>query len=204
MKIWPEPLTLSGDYCTLEPLSLDHHDDLTEAVRDGELWNLFYAAIPKPDEMKNEISRRLMLQEKGSMVPFAVIHNKTQQAIGMTTYCQIDSVNRRLDIGFTWYAKSHQRTAINTEAKIMLLTHAFEILNCIAVGFRVDSLNRRSQCAVERLGAKLEGVVRNYSILPNGNIRDMNFYSILPHEWPHVKANLNWLFKNNLAKEKTA
>ena len=190
---WPEPLTLRGNYCTLEPLSHDHHDALVEAVKDGELWNLWYAFVPKPDEMKEEISRRLELQTKGSMLPFAVINNKTQQVVGMTTYCETNSVNRRLDIGWTWYAKSQQRTALNTECKLMLLTHAFEKLNCIAVGFRVDSLNRQSRNAVERLGAKLEGVVRNYSLLPNGNVRDMCFYSILPHEWPNVKANLSWL-----------
>ncbi|CAN5430682.1 GNAT family protein [soil metagenome] len=190
---WPEPLTLNGDYCTLEPLSLDHHDALVEAVKDGELWNLWYAFIPKPDDMKKEIIRRLDLQAKGSMLPFTVINRKTQEVIGMTTYCHTDSTNKRIEVGWTWYARSYQRTAINTECKLMLLRHAFEKLNCIAVAFRVDFLNHQSRKAVERLGARLEGIIRNYSLLSNGNPRDMCFYSVLPHEWPNVKANLTWL-----------
>ena len=111
---WPDPLTLRGNYCTLEPLAHKHHDALVEAVKDGELWNLWYAAVPKPNEINKEIARRLELQAMGSMLPFTVINNKTQQVVGMTTYCHIDSVNKRLDIGFTWYAKTQQRTALNT------------------------------------------------------------------------------------------
>lgn len=193
LMLWLEPLTLCGKNCTLEPLLHEHQDDLIEAVKDGELWNLWYAAIPKANEMHEEITKRLALQVAGEMLPFSVVDNKTRKVIGMTSYCRIDSTNKRLDIGFTWYAKSYQKTALNTEAKLMLLTHAFEELNCIAVGFRVDSLNRESQRAVERLGAKLEGVIRNYSVLPSGHARDMCFYSILPHEWPNVKVNLNYL-----------
>ena len=188
---WLEPISFTGKYCTLEPLSFENHDNLVTAVQDGELWKLLYAAAPKPDEMQQEIKRRLVFQAKGTMLPFAVIHNESQKAIGMTSYCQVDNINKRLDIGFTWYARGCQRTGINSEAKLMLLTHAFEKLNCIAVGFRVDSLNRRSRNAVERLGAKFEGIVRNYSVLPNGNVRDMCFYSILPHEWPNVKTYLS-------------
>lgn len=126
---WPEPLTLHADYCKLVPLSHDHHDALVEAVQDGELWNPCYSAVPKPSEMRREIDRRLELQKKNAMVPFVVIHNETNQAVGMTTYCQIDSMNKRLDIGFTWYAKRHQKTALNTTCKLMLLTHAFKRLN---------------------------------------------------------------------------
>ncbi len=190
---WPEPTILENDYCLLEPLKYDHHDALVEAVKDGELWNIHYALVPTPQEMKNEIANRLDLQKQGLMLPFTVIHKKTKKVVGMTSYCRIDNMNKRLDIGYTWYAKSHQKTALNTECKLTLLRHAFEKLNCIAVGFRIDFLNQPSRKAVERLGAKFEGVVRNYSIMPNGNTRDMCFYSILPHEWLHIKTHLRSL-----------
>ena len=191
--LWLEQVTLQGDYCILKPLLLEHHDALVEAVKDGDVWNLHYAMVPKPQDMKKEINRRLELQAKGLMLPFVVIHKETQKIIGMTCYCQIDAPNRRLDIGFTWYAKSYQKTAVNTDCKYLLLTYAFEKLNVIAVGFRVDYLNRPSQKAVERIGAKLEGLIRNYAIMPNGTIRDMYFYSILPHEWPRIKSHLEAL-----------
>ncbi|SRR3989339_583158 len=187
---WVSPVTLSSDYCTLVPLSLKHHDDLVLAVQDGDLSKLWYAIIPKPDEVKEDIERRLLLQSEGKMFPFAVINNRTQKAVGVTSYCNVDSVNHRLDIGWTWYAKSQQRTALNTTCKLLLLKHAFETLACIAVGFRVDNLNRPSQKAVERLGARYEGTIRNYCVLRDGNIRDMLFYSILPHEWPRIKSHL--------------
>lgn len=192
---WLNLITLQSDYVKLVPLSNEHHDELVEAVKDGELWNLSYAAVPHSQKMKEEINKRLLLLSQEKMLPFTVIHRPTNKIVGMTTYCQIDSVNRRLDIGFTWYAKSYWRTALNTECKKLLLTHAFEQLNCIAVGFRVDTLNQRSQNAVRRLGATFEGVVRNYGILPNGNTRDMCFFSILPHEWPRIKTHLDFLQK---------
>ncbi len=188
---WITPIILKGDYCTLVPLSLAHHDDLVIATQDGELSKLWYAIVPNSAEMKEEIERRLLWQKEGKMLPFAVINNKTQIIVGMTSYCQIDNTNRRLDIGFTWYAKSQQKTALNTTCKLMLLTYAFETLSCIAVGFRVDTLNLPSQKAVERLGARYEGTIRNYCVLRDGHIRDMLFYSILPHEWPRIKSHLN-------------
>ena len=190
---WPAPITLTGHYATLEPLSLAHHDALLDAVKDGELWRVPYSIIPTPDNMRDEILRFLDLQSKGLMCPFAVISNATKRAVGVTTYFQIDSINKRLDIGWTWYAKSYQKTALNTECKLLLLTHAFEQLNGIYVGFRADYLNQPSRQAIERLGAKLEGVIRNYSVLPNGCIRDMCFYSILSNEWPMVKEHIKWL-----------
>jgi len=192
---WLKPITLQSDYVKLVPLSNEHHDELAEAVRDGELWNLSYAAVPHPQKMKEEIRKRLSLLNQEKMLPFTVIHHPTNKIVGMTTYCQVDSAIRRLDIGFTWYAKSYWRTALNTECKALLLTHAFEQLDCIAVGFRVDTLNQRSQNAERRLGATFEGVVRNYGILPNGNTRDMCFFSILPHEWPRIKSHLGFLKK---------
>lgn len=190
---WVDSKSLSNDYCLLEPLQYHHIDALVKAVRDGDVWNTKHSLVPAPENMRLEIGRRLSLQAQRLMMPFVVIHRQTQQIVGMTTYCQIDNVNKRLDIGFTWYAKSHQRTPLNTQCKLLLLTHAFEKLDAIAVGFRVDFLNHVSRRAVERLGAKLEGVIRNYAVMPDGNIRDMCFYSILPYEWSRVKAHLNWL-----------
>ncbi len=197
---WLESVTLYGNHSTLKPLTHDYHDALIKAVSDGELWNIKYALVPHPDDMAKEISRRLDLREKGLMLPFVVIHNQTQNVVGMTTYSNVDNLNKRLDVGFTWYAKSYQRTAINTDCKLTLLTHAFEQLNCIAVGLRADYLNRPSRQAIERLGAKYEGMMRNYAIMPNGNIRDMCFYSILPHEWPNIKVHLTLLLEKYNAR----
>ncbi len=194
---WIEPVTLSNDYCTLEPLQRRHHHALIVATQNGDVWKTQHTLVPAPQNMSKEIDRRLALQTNGLMIPFVVIHNQTQQIAGMTTYCQIDSVNKRLDIGFTWYAKSHQRTPLNTQCKLLLLNHAFEKLDCIAVGFRVDFLNQVSRRAVERLGAKFEGLIRNYAVMPDGNIRDMCLYSILPYEWPRVKAHLSGLLSNS-------
>ncbi|SNS30280.1 Protein N-acetyltransferase, RimJ/RimL family [Granulicella rosea] len=188
-----KPVTLTGDLVRLEPLTLDHHDDLVAAVKDGELWKLWFTFPPEPENVRGEIERRLGLQAAGSMIPFAVIDLGSGRAVGMTTYMNIQSAHRRVEIGSTWYAKSVQRTGINTEAKLLLLTHAFEALDCIAVEFQVHSMNQPSRRAVERLGAKLDGVIRNHSFTRNGALRDMCVYSILPSEWPTVKANLQWL-----------
>lgn len=192
---WVIPLILENSYCKLEPLSIDHLNALIDAVKDGELWKIHYARVPEAHDMQQEINRRLEAQEQGQMLPFTVFEKKTGKIVGMTTYCHIDSVNKRLNIGWTWYAKSHHRTALNTACKQLLLTHAFEKLNCIAVGFRVDVLNQPSQNAVERLGARFEGIMRNHSVLPNGNLQDMRFYSILPNEWPQIKTHLQWLLE---------
>ena len=190
---WLKPIILKGEHATLEPLSYNHYDELVDAAKDGELWNLWYTPVPKPSEMEKEISRRLERQEEGKMLPFVVINNQTGKVVGMTTYCHFDSSNKRLGIGWTWYAKSQQRTAINTECKQLLLTYAFEELKCIAVVFYVNYLNQQSRKAVERLGAKLDGIIRNHSIMQDGVIWDMCLYSILPNEWLGVKTNLKWL-----------
>jgi RimJ/RimL family protein N-acetyltransferase len=182
---------LSGGTVELVPLSLEHHDELISAVSDGELWNLWYTSAPEPENMRKEIERRLALRENGSMIPFAVLSQG--RAVGMTTYMNIDKVNRRVEIGSTWYARGVQRTGLNTEAKMLLLTHAFEVWNCIAVEFRVHFLNYQSRRAVERLGAKFDGILRNHSYARNGTLRDTCVYSILPSEWPAVKAHLRWL-----------
>ena len=190
------PVTLSGRHVRLEPLAASHHDDLCEAVRDGELWNHWYTAIPTPEGMAAEIARRLDLQAKGSMCPFAVIDPATGRAVGMTTYMNIDTTNRRVEIGSTWYRQSVQRGPLNTEAKRLLLGHAFEQLNCIAVEFRTHFFNQQSRRAIERLGAKLDGVLRSHQInlhpLAAGALRDTCVYSIIASEWPNVKAHLDY------------
>ena len=186
-----EPVTLQGQHARLEPLRLDHANALSEAVQDGELWKLWYTAIPTPAAMLDEVQRRLDLQTSGSMLPFAVIHLPDERMAGMTTYMHIDSTNRRLEIGSTWYRQSLQRTALNTECKRMLLGHAFEQLDCIAVEFRTHWHNSSSRRGIERLGAKLDGVLRSHQIAANGSLRDTCVYSILASEWPAVRANLD-------------
>ena len=186
-----EPVTLQGQHARLEPLRLDHANALSEAVQDGELWKLWYTAIPTPAAMLDEVQRRLDLQASGSMLPFAVIHLPDERMAGMTTYMHIDSANRRLEIGSTWYRQSLQRTALNTECKRMLLGHAFEQLDCIAVEFRTHWHNSASRRGIERLGAKLDGVLRSHQIAANGSLRDTCVYSILASEWPAVRANLD-------------
>lgn len=189
---WLTPITLNGTHVRLEPLSQSHHDQLVEAVRDGELWNLWYTFVPSPDQMRAEIDRRLGLQEKGSMLPFAVIDQTTDTAAGMTTYMDVDPDNRRVEIGSTWYRKRVQRTALNTEAKLLLLQHAFEALSCIAVEFRTHYFNQPSRRAIERLGAKLDGILRNHRLASDGTRRDTCVYSIIATEWPAVKSHLNF------------
>ena len=154
------------------------------------MWTLWYTSIPAPDKMAAEIDRRLRLQEQGSMVPFAVIEKATNQAVGMTTYMHIDEANRRLEIGSTWYRKRVQRSMLNTECKLLLLSHAFEQLRSIAVEFRTHFFNRQSRAGIERLGAKLDGILRQHQLLANGTLRDTCVYSILDREWPSVKAHL--------------
>lgn len=188
---WPEPVTLSGAHARLAPLSPDHRDGLIEAVKDGELWRLWYTAIPSPEGMGKEIDRRLSLQAAGSMLPFTVFDADGRIA-GMTTYMNIDAVNRRVEIGSTWYARRVQRTALNTQCKLLLLTHAFERLDCIAVEFRTHFFNRKSRQGIERLGAKLDGILRNHQIGANGTLRDTVVYSIVAGEWPTVKQHLTF------------
>jgi RimJ/RimL family protein N-acetyltransferase len=189
---WLQPVTLRSPRVTLEPLDHHHCSDLIEAVNDGQLWTLWYTPIPTPEKMSAEIGRRLALQAAGSMLPFAVIDNTTGQTVGMTTYMNADPANRRVEIGSTWYRKSVQRTDLNTQCKLLLLTHAFETLNCIAVEFRTHAFNHPSRKAIERLGAKLDGILRNHRILANGTLRDTCVYSIIASEWPTAKAHLTW------------
>src|SRR5215469_11459511 len=196
---WLSLVTLAGRHATLEALSQNHHDDLVEAVKDGELWNLWYTWVPQPEMMRAEIDRRLELQGQGSMLPFAVVQNSTGKAVGMTTYMNVDSVYHRVEIGSTWYRKSVQRTPINTECKLLLLTHAFESLECIAVEFRTHFFNHTSRRAIERLGAKLDGILRSHQLASNGSLRDTCVYSIIAAEWPTVRAHLTHLLQANHA-----
>ena len=201
MKHWPEDITLLGDYVRIDPLSVNHLNDLQDAVRDGELNLLWYTFIPNADDMLEEINKRLRLREMGSMQPFAIIDIATGLAVGMTTFMNIDATNRRVEIGSTWLSKSTQRTFINTESKLLLMAHAFEKLNCIAVEFRTHFINTQSRKAIERLGAKFDGILRNHSIMPNGTLRDTAVYSIIKSEWPTVKSHLNFqLSKNEIKK----
>ena len=188
---WPDPVSLSGPHAQLKPLSHDHCDGLTEAVKDGELWKLWYTSIPKAEDKRKEIDRRLGLQASGAMLPFTVFDADGQIA-GMTTYMNVDAANRRVEIGSTWYAKRVQRSALNTQCKLLLLMHAFEKLDCIAVEFRTHFFNHASRRGIERLGAKQDGILRNHQIASNGTLRDTVVYSILPAEWPTVKVHLNY------------
>ena len=184
--------TLTGRHVTLEPLSQEHHDELCEATRDGELWKLWYTIVPSPEDMRANIERRLELQREGSMVPWAVRDHASGKVVGMTTYMNIDTKSQRVEIGSTWYARSVQRTPLNTDCKLLLLTHAFETLHCIAVEFRTSFFNLQSRKAIERLGAKQDGVLRNHMRMPDGTLRDTCVYSILPGEWPAVKKHLQF------------
>ena len=199
-----QPVTLTGQYATLVPLVTEHHDDLVEAVQDGELWRLWYTAIPTPEGVAAEIKRRLGLQDQGSMLPFAVIENASGKAVGLTTYMNIDNGNRRVEIGSTWYRRRVQRTVINTECKMLLLQHAFEQLQCIAVEFRTHFFNQQSRAGIERLGAKLDGVLRSHQVNPHpdakGTLRDTCVYSVIAPEWPTVRAHLNYQLSKSRAK----
>lgn len=188
---WPDPITLRGQHARLEPLSHDHREGLVEAVKDGELSKLWYTAIPLPENMGKEIDRRLGLQAAGSMLPFTVF-DSGGTIVGMTTYMNIDATNRRVEIGSTWYGKSAQRGPLNTQCKLLLLRHAFETLNCIAVEFRTHFFNHQSRRAIERLGAKQDGILRSHQIAPNGTLRDTVVYSITAAEWPTVQAHLEF------------
>lgn len=192
MTVWPALFSVEGSHVKVVPLTLEHRDDLAEAVADGELHRLWYTVIPKPEDVAREIERRLELRKVGTMLPFAIIQKESGKAVGMTTYMNIDATNLRLEIGSTWYRKSVQKTPLNTECKLLLLEHAFEKLNCICVEFRTHFLNSQSRRGIERLGAKLDGVLRSNSIMPNGTIRDTAVYSIISTEWPAVRANLRW------------
>lgn len=192
-----EPITLTGQHVVLEPLSHAHHDGLVEAARDGQLWKLWYTSVPTPEGMAAEIDRRLRLQEHGSMLPFTTRRldpttGGPGRVIGMTTYMNIDAVTPRVEIGSTWNAASSHGTGTNADSKLLLLRHAFETLECPAVEFRTHWLNHQSREAIARLGAKQDGVLRSHTRTADGQLRDTVVFSILEHEWPMVRAGLEF------------
>ena len=191
MSSWPPIVTLHGPHATLVPLAREHHHALVRAVQDGELWRLWYTAVPSPEGMAAEIERRLALAEGGSMRPFTVL-DAAGTVVGMSTYMNVDAKNRRVEIGSTWTARSAQRTPLNTQCKRLLLGHAFEGLACIAVEFRTHRLNTQSRRAIERLGAQLDGILRAHQLGPDGALRDTAVYSITAAEWPTVRNHLDW------------
>ena len=188
--MFADPVVLTGQLVELRPLEVADHDELVEAASDGELWTLSYTGVPRPDAMRVAIEQWLTQQSAGTMLPFTVRRRDTQRVVGMTTFCNIDGPNRHVEIGATWTARSAQRTGTNTESKVLLLTHAFERLDCIAVEFRTHWLNQQSRRAIERLGAKQDGVLRSHRIMPDGSLRDTVVFSIIAAEWPAVRAEL--------------
>nr|WP_314857598.1 GNAT family protein [uncultured Undibacterium sp.] len=194
---------LTGQHARLAPLSQDHLNDLQDAASDGRLWELFFTSVPSPENLMTWFKVATEQRDKGLALPFTVFDQIKNKVIGATRYCNIDSANKRLEIGYTWYAQSYQRSAINTECKLLLLTHAFETLDCNAVEFRTDWFNQRSQKAIERLGAKRDGVLRSHMILPDGRVRDTVVYSILKHEWEGVKANLEFKLNRTYSTKST-
>ncbi|MBL0344407.1 GNAT family N-acetyltransferase [Candidatus Villigracilis affinis] len=189
---WIQPITLMGTHVVLEPLSLDHLDGIKEAVLDGELWKLWFTSIPSPETAEAYIRSALELRENAGWMAFVVREKATNKIIGSTRYCNVDEVNQRLEIGYTWYAESYQRSAVNTECKYLLLTHAFEKLDAIAVEFRTHWHNHKSRAAIARLGAKQDGVLRNHTKSANGVYRDTVVFSIINLEWPVVKQSLEY------------
>lgn len=185
-----DPVRLAGEHVTLSPLRSDDHDGLVAAVRDGDLWDLWYTRIPRPEQMRAEIDRRLARHDAGEMLPFTVRRVRTGEVVGMTTYLHADAVTRRVEIGATWLAASAQRTGINAESKLLLLTHAFETMGCVAVEFRTDWHNLQSREAIARLGARQDGVLRSHERMPDGHLRDTVVFSIVAAEWPGVRSGL--------------
>ncbi len=188
MQVWPPAVTLTGTFAALVPLSPDHLEDLQEASNDGELHKLWYTTVPSAEGMQADIVRRIAQPD---MQAFAVIEQGSGKAVGMTTFMNTSKANHRVEIGSTWYRAAVQGTPVNTECKLMLLTHAFEELNCVCVEFRTHFMNSQSRRAIERLGAKLDGILRSNMIMKNGTVRDTAVYSIIASEWPSVKANLS-------------
>ncbi len=185
-----EPVTLTGQLVVLEPLRPGHHDELVEAASDGRLWELWYTSVPSPEAMRADIGEKLGRQAAGEMLPFTVRRTDTGRVVGITTYLNVEADVPRLEIGSTWTAASAQRTGVNAESKLLLLTHAFDVLGCLAVEFRTHWHNQQSRAAIARLGAKQDGVLRNHRRMPDGSLRDTVVFSILDTEWPAVRAGL--------------
>ncbi len=191
------PVTLEGRHVRLEPLTHAHADGLRDATADGELWKLWYTSVPAPDDVPAYVDAALAMQAAGTALPFAVRAKASGRVVGCTRFCHADAANRHVEIGYTWYAGSAQRSPVNTGCKWLLLRHAFETMHCIRVQFCTHHLNQRSRAAIERLGAKQEGVLRNHRILPDGSRRDTVVFSIIASEWPAVKRHLAFKLERN-------
>lgn len=189
---WLYETTLKGNLVTLTPLKREHADALIAAAADGELWNLWYTSIPSSKTIEAYLDQAFKDQSDGRALLFAVMDNATQKIIGSTRYCNADSLNKRVEIGYTWYAKSFQKTGINTECKYLLLTHAFETLDVIAVEFRTHWHNHPSRAAIARLGAKQDGILRNHQKSAEGIYRDTVVFSVIDQEWLTIKKNLEF------------
>lgn len=190
----PQPIRLRGRCVQLEPLQTDHAEALEQAAADGELWRLWYTSVPAPGHAQEYIASALREQAQGRSLPF-LVRDGEGRVVGSTRYCHIERAHRRLEIGYTWYAQRVQQTMLNTEAKRLLLAHAFETLGAVAVEFRTHWFNQRSRNAITRLGAKQDGVLRNHMIMPDGTLRDTVVYSIIASEWPTVRTHLNHLLQ---------
>lgn len=195
MSKWLNQITLEGTMVTIEPLNIEHAAGLTEAVSDGNLWELWYTSTPTPDNVARYIHKALQDYESDVSLPFAIMSKETKKVIGTTRFMNVAPTHRRVEIGSTWYAKSHQRTGVNTECKYLLLRYAFESLHCIAVEFRTHWHNIQSRNAIARLGAKQDGVLRNHQIDPYGCLRDTVVFSIIDSEWKTVKTSLEFKMK---------
>ncbi len=185
-------LEIEKSIIKLEVLNLTHISELTEAVKDGNLWELWYTSAPEPKNIEAYITKAIQDYEKGVSLAFAVRHKKSNKIIGTTRYMNVDAAHKRLEIGTTWYANTYQGTGVNTECKYLLLAHAFEVLECIAVEFRTHIHNLKSRKAIERLGAKQDGILRNHKIDATGCLRDTVVFSILNSEWKTVKKSLEY------------
>jgi RimJ/RimL family protein N-acetyltransferase len=185
-----DPAPLTGSLVALEPLRRDHHDELVAAASDGRLWELWYTSVPSPETMAADIEGRLARQDAGTMLPFAVRRRSDGVVVGATTFCNAEADVPRLEIGYTWTAAGAQRTGVNADSKLLLLSHAFDELGCLAVEFRTHWHNTRSRAAIARLGAKQDGVLRNHRRTADGSLRDTVVFSILDTEWPAVRNGL--------------
>ncbi len=192
MASFLEPVTLKGRHATVEPLAPEHQAALADAAADGALWRLWYTSVPAPEQTRTYIDTALDMRAQLGAMPFVIRDNRNGDVVGCTRYFNVDASNRRLEIGYTWHAARVQRTGINTEVKLMLLTHAFEALECIAVEFRTHWMNQQSRAAIARLGAKQDGILRNHQKMPDGSYRDTVVFSIIESEWPAVKRHLQY------------
>ena len=197
------PIVLEGGGIRLEPLTEQHHDALAAAAADGRLWELWFIAVPPPEGMRTYVADALQGQRDGHMLPWAVRDLASGTIIGSTRYHDIIRSIDRVEVGYTWYAQSRQRTHVNTTCKLLLLRHAFEVLGCKVVGLRTDNFNFRSQRAIAALGAKQDGVIRHYGLRRDGTVRDVVMYSILAAEWPDVRRHLELRLARHAAAEET-